>query len=119
MFLKIVCPFIVLSGQSSDSPVGPQSLQGRAQVTVSLPGTLNACGEDVRLLVNPLRLTEKQTSEKQEPNISHGLFCLRLSRFRETVVLHRKKGVVVLEKAARPLIVMFRAILRPRHQRVS
>ncbi len=41
-------------------------------VTVSLPGTLNACGEDVRLVADPLGLTEKRTSAKQEPNISQG-----------------------------------------------
>ena len=41
-------------------------------VTVSLPETQTACGEDVRLVVDPLGLTEKQTSAKQEPNISHG-----------------------------------------------
>jgi len=44
----------------------------RNLVTVSLPETQTACGEDVRLLANPLGLTEKQTSVKQEPNISHG-----------------------------------------------
>jgi hypothetical protein len=70
--VKIVCPFIVLSGQSSDSPVCPQGLLGRAQVTVSLPETLNACGEEVRLLVTPSEMTKKPTSAKQEPNISHG-----------------------------------------------
>jgi putative transposase len=43
----------------------------RNLVTVSLPETQTACGEDVRLIVNPIRFTE-QTSEKQEPNISHG-----------------------------------------------
>ncbi len=37
-------------------------------VTVSLPETLTACGEDVRLLANPLGYS-KQTSVKQEPNI--------------------------------------------------
>jgi len=41
-------------------------------VTVSLPETLTACGEDVRLIVNPSGFT-KQTSVKQEPNIGHGL----------------------------------------------
>ncbi len=40
-------------------------------VAVSLPETENACGEDVRLIVNPLGFT-KQTSVKQEPNISQG-----------------------------------------------
>jgi hypothetical protein len=70
--VKIVCLFIVLSGQSSDSPFGPRGLLGRAQVTASLSETQNACGEDVRLLITPLGLTKKQTSEKQEPNISHG-----------------------------------------------
>ena len=44
----------------------------RNLVTVSLPETQTACGEDVRLVVDPLGLTEKQTSAKQEPNISHG-----------------------------------------------
>ena len=41
-------------------------------VTVSLPETQNACGEDVRLRNNPLGLPRKQTFKKQEPNISHG-----------------------------------------------
>ena len=41
-------------------------------VTVSLPETLTACGEDVSLSGTPSGVTEKQTSEKQEPNISHG-----------------------------------------------
>jgi putative transposase len=41
-------------------------------VTVSLPETLTACGEDVRLVVIPSGFAEKQTSTKQEPNISHG-----------------------------------------------
>ena len=36
-------------------------------VAVSLPETLTACGEDVRLVVDPLGYT-KQTSAKQEPN---------------------------------------------------
>jgi putative transposase len=44
----------------------------RNLVTVSLPETQTACGEDVRLVADPLGLTEKQTSAKQEPNISHG-----------------------------------------------
>lgn len=39
-------------------------------VTVSLPETQNACGEDVSLLSAPSGPTEKQTSAKQEPNIS-------------------------------------------------
>ena len=69
---KIVCLFIVLSGQPSGSPGSPQRFLGRAQVTVSLPGTLDACGEDVRLLVNPSGLIEKQISGKQEPNNSQG-----------------------------------------------
>ena len=38
-------------------------------VTVSLPGTLTACGEDVRLLADPLGYA-KQPSVKQEPNIN-------------------------------------------------
>jgi putative transposase len=38
-------------------------------VTVSLPETQTACGEDVRLIANPLGSTNKQTSVKQEPNI--------------------------------------------------
>ena len=38
-------------------------------VAVSLPETQNACGEDVRLLVSPSGVA-KQTSAKQEPNIS-------------------------------------------------
>jgi putative transposase len=38
-------------------------------VAVSLPKTQNACGENVRLHTDPLGLV-KQTSEKQEPNIS-------------------------------------------------
>ena len=42
-------------------------------VTVSLPGALNARGEDVRLLVKSLRFYEKQTSMKQEPNNIQGL----------------------------------------------
>ncbi|MHA2146101.1 MAG: RNA-guided endonuclease InsQ/TnpB family protein [Candidatus Thorarchaeota archaeon] len=42
-------------------------------VTVSLPETQNACGEDVRLVANPSGFVKKQTSAKQEPNISHGL----------------------------------------------
>ena len=41
-------------------------------VTVSLPETQTACGEDVRLQVTPLGMNEKQTSVKQEPNISQG-----------------------------------------------
>jgi len=41
-------------------------------VTVSLPETQNARGEDVRLIANPDGICEKQTSMKQEPNISHG-----------------------------------------------
>ncbi|MHA2147719.1 MAG: RNA-guided endonuclease InsQ/TnpB family protein [Candidatus Thorarchaeota archaeon] len=44
----------------------------RNLVTVSLPETQTACGEDVRLVADPLGLTEKQTSVKQEPNISLG-----------------------------------------------
>ncbi len=44
----------------------------RNLVTVSLPETQTACGEDVRLLDNPSGLVEKQTSAKQEPNISRG-----------------------------------------------
>ena len=40
-------------------------------VIVSLPGTQTACGEDVRLYADPLGLA-KQTSAKQEPNISPG-----------------------------------------------
>jgi len=40
-------------------------------VTVSLPETLNACGEDVRLIVNPSGFT-KQTSGKQEPKWING-----------------------------------------------
>ncbi|MDF1539816.1 MAG: zinc ribbon domain-containing protein, partial [Candidatus Thorarchaeota archaeon] len=39
-------------------------------VTVSLPETQTACGEDVRLFRNPLGYIEKQTSMKQEPNIN-------------------------------------------------
>ncbi|MDF1540314.1 MAG: RNA-guided endonuclease TnpB family protein [Candidatus Thorarchaeota archaeon] len=39
-------------------------------VTVSLPETQTACGEDVRLIANPLGFTDKQTSVKQEPNIN-------------------------------------------------
>ncbi len=42
-------------------------------VTVSLPETLTACREDVRLLENPLGYIEKQTSVKQEPNINQRL----------------------------------------------
>jgi putative transposase len=42
----------------------------RNLVAVSLPETQTACGEDVRLVADPLRLTEKQTSVKQEPNIN-------------------------------------------------
>ncbi|MGY5852205.1 MAG: zinc ribbon domain-containing protein [Candidatus Thorarchaeota archaeon] len=42
----------------------------RNLVTVSLPETLTACGEDVRLLVGPSGTATKQTSVKQEPNIS-------------------------------------------------
>ncbi len=44
----------------------------RNLVTVSLPETQTACGEDVRLVADPMGWTEKQTSAKQEPNISHG-----------------------------------------------
>ncbi|MHA2058368.1 MAG: RNA-guided endonuclease InsQ/TnpB family protein [Candidatus Thorarchaeota archaeon] len=44
----------------------------RNLVTVSLPETQTACGEDVRLVANPSGFVEKQTSAKQEPNISHG-----------------------------------------------
>ena len=40
-------------------------------VTVSLPETLTACGEDVRLLANSLNLQDA-ASVKQEPNINHG-----------------------------------------------
>jgi putative transposase len=36
-------------------------------VAVSLPETLTACGEDVRLVADPLGYA-KQTSVKQEPN---------------------------------------------------
>jgi putative transposase len=43
----------------------------RNLVTVSLPETQTACGEDVRLLANPYGFA-KQTSMKQEPNISQG-----------------------------------------------
>ncbi|MFW9889746.1 MAG: RNA-guided endonuclease InsQ/TnpB family protein [Candidatus Thorarchaeota archaeon] len=39
-------------------------------VAVSLPETENACGEDVKLLASPLGDAMKQTSMKQEPNIS-------------------------------------------------
>ncbi|MHA2064829.1 MAG: RNA-guided endonuclease InsQ/TnpB family protein, partial [Candidatus Thorarchaeota archaeon] len=39
-------------------------------VTVSLPGTQNACGEEVRLQESSG--FTKQTSAKQEPNISQG-----------------------------------------------
>jgi len=39
-------------------------------VTVSLPETQNARGEDVRLIVKSHRFCEKQTSMKQELNIS-------------------------------------------------
>jgi putative transposase len=42
-------------------------------VTVSLPETQTACGEDVSLLVNPSGLTEKQISLKQESNINQRL----------------------------------------------
>ena len=45
----------------------------RNLVAVSLPVTQTACREDVRLLVSPSGLTKKQTSRKQEPNISYGL----------------------------------------------
>jgi hypothetical protein len=62
---------MALSTQHSDSPVGPENLLGRAQVTVSLPETQTACGEDVRLC-DSSGIT-MQTSEKQEPNISQGL----------------------------------------------
>ena len=41
-------------------------------VTVSLPETLTACGEDVRLDANSHGICEKQTSVKQEPNINQG-----------------------------------------------
>ncbi|MGY5858124.1 MAG: RNA-guided endonuclease TnpB family protein [Candidatus Thorarchaeota archaeon] len=41
-------------------------------VTVSLPETETACGEDVRLQVIPTEMNEKQTSMKQEPNINQG-----------------------------------------------
>jgi putative transposase len=44
----------------------------RNLVTVSLPETQTACGEDVRLFVSPTGLVEEQISEKQEPNISYG-----------------------------------------------
>jgi len=44
----------------------------RNLVTVSLPGTQTACGEDVRLVADPSGVAEKQTSVKQEPNISLG-----------------------------------------------
>ena len=44
--------------------------KNNAIVTVSLPETQNACGENVRLPVSPSGMTKKQTSEKQEPNIS-------------------------------------------------
>jgi putative transposase len=43
----------------------------RNLVTVSLPETQNACGEDVRLFADPSGYA-KQTSVKQEPNIGHG-----------------------------------------------
>jgi putative transposase len=43
----------------------------RNLVAVSLPETQNACGEDVRLLTNPLDLAGA-ASMKQEPNISPG-----------------------------------------------
>ncbi len=48
-------------------------------VTVSLPETLNACGEDVRLDVNSLGICEKQTSVKQEPKWTNGPKCPSLS----------------------------------------
>ena len=41
-------------------------------VTVRLPETQTACGEDVRLDVNSHGICEKQTSVKQEPNINQG-----------------------------------------------
>jgi putative transposase len=44
----------------------------RNLVTVSLPETQTACGEDVRLQASPYGLVEKQTFEKQEPNVSQG-----------------------------------------------
>jgi putative transposase len=42
----------------------------RNLVTVSLPETQTACGEDVRLFANPSGFTEKQISVKQELNVS-------------------------------------------------
>ncbi len=44
----------------------------RNLVAVSLPETQNACREDVRLPFTLLRLNEKQTSMKQEPNLNQG-----------------------------------------------
>jgi putative transposase len=38
-------------------------------VTVSLPETQTACGEDVRLSIISSEMSKKQTSMKQEPNI--------------------------------------------------
>ena len=48
-------------------------------VTVSLPGTLTACGEDVRLDVNSHGIYKKQTSVKQEPKWTNGPKCPSLS----------------------------------------
>ena len=59
--------------------------KNNAIVTVSLPETQNACGENVRLPVSPSGMTKKQTSEKQEPNISQWLWSQGLSKFRGTV----------------------------------
>ncbi len=44
-------------------------------VTVSLPETLNARGEDVRLPVISSEMTKKQTSMKQEPKWTNGPKC--------------------------------------------
>jgi putative transposase len=48
-------------------------------VTVSLPETLTACGEDVRLDANSHGICEKLTSVKQEPKWTDGPRCPNLS----------------------------------------
>jgi hypothetical protein len=62
--------FILIPVQYFDSSIGLQNLLGRVSVTVSLPETQNACGENVRLCDSP-RITMRP-SEKQEPNINQG-----------------------------------------------
>ncbi len=63
----------------------PCRLLGRAcnLVAASWTETENACGEDVRLIADPVGSVE-QTSMNQEPNINQGHQCQGLFKFRAT-----------------------------------